>query len=162
MNKSHRIALFLTFLILIFLPMKAETRHQMEKEQMGREETDSLLTTRFDSLVRVLLPKGANVALMAYDLNERRTLYTYQADKLGRPASNMKLLTTITALDREEADESFRTEVWAEQTQESTPDTLYGNLYVVGGRQHSVGAVAKVQRIIGLDQSSWGRLVCLP
>lgn len=133
MNKSHRIALFLTFLILIFLPMKAETRHQMEKEQMGREETDSLLTARFDSLVRVLLPKGANVALMAYDLNERRTLYTYQADKLGRPASNMKLLTTITALDREEADESFRTEVWAEQTQESTPDTLYGNLYVVGG-----------------------------
>ena len=133
MNKSHRIALFLTFLILIFLPMKAETRHQMEKEQMGREETDSLLTARFDSLVRVLLPKGANVALMAYDLNERRTLYTYQADKLGRPASNMKLLTTITALDREEADEPFRTEVWAEQTQESTPDTLYGNLYVVGG-----------------------------
>ena len=111
MNKSHRIALFLTFLILIFLPMKAETRHQMEKEQMGREETDSLLTARFDSLVRVLLPKGANVALLAYDLNERRTRYAYQADKLGRPASNMKLLTTITALDREEADEHFRTEV---------------------------------------------------
>lgn len=133
MNKSHRLALFLTLLILIFLPMKAEIRHQIEEERMGMEQKDSLLTARFDSLVRVLLPKGANVALMAYDLNERRTLYAYQADKLGRPASNMKLLTTITALDREEADEPFRTEVWAEQTQESTPDTLYGNLYVVGG-----------------------------
>lgn len=114
------------------------------------ELRDSLLTARFDSLVRVLLPKGANVALMAYDLNERRTLYTYQADKLGRPASNMKLLTTIAALDREEADEPFRTEVWAESTgqgrevmpaegiqqvaqQTAQQDTLYGNLYVVGG-----------------------------
>ena len=33
----------------------------------------------------------------------------------------------------------------------------FAHLYVVGGRQHSMGAVAKMQRIIGLDQSSWGR-----
>ena len=133
-------------LTLLSLPLKAEIRLSATNEERAMEQKDSLLTARFDSLVRVLLPKGANVALMAYDLNERRTLYTYQADKLGRPASNMKLLTTITALDREEADDPFRTEVWAESTwqgREVTPavgiqqtaqqDTLYGNLYVVGG-----------------------------
>ena len=147
---SHRIAPVVLLLTLLSLPLRAEIRLSATNEERKSELRDSLLTARFDSLVRVLLPKGANVALMAYDLNERRTLYTYQADKLGRPASNMKLLTTIAALDREEADEPFRTEVWAESTgqgrevmpaegiqqvaqQTAQQDTLYGNLYVVGG-----------------------------
>ena len=33
----------------------------------------------------------------------------------------------------------------------------FAHLYVVSGRQHSMGAVAKMQRIIGLGQSSCGR-----
>lgn len=33
----------------------------------------------------------------------------------------------------------------------------FAHLYVVGGRQHSMDTVAKMQRIIGLGQSSWGR-----
>lgn len=43
----------------------------------------------------------------------------------------MKLLTTITALSRPEADEPFRTEVWYQGTIER--DTLQGNMYVIGG-----------------------------
>ena len=33
----------------------------------------------------------------------------------------------------------------------------FAHLYAVGGRQHSMDTVAKMQRIIGLGQSSWGR-----
>lgn len=33
----------------------------------------------------------------------------------------------------------------------------FAHLYVVGGGQHSMDAVAEMQRIIGLGQSSWGR-----
>lgn len=136
----------------LHLPAGEQMDHQQlisadqEETGLSHDEADSVTIARFDSLVRVLLPKGANVALMAYDLSDRRTLYAYQADKLGRPASNMKLLTTIAALDRDQADEPFRTEVWAEHTpknREAAPaensqqvapqDTLYGNLYVVGG-----------------------------
>ena len=43
----------------------------------------------------------------------------------------MKLLTTITALARPEADEPFRTEVWYRGTIER--DTLQGDMYVIGG-----------------------------
>lgn len=43
----------------------------------------------------------------------------------------MKLLTTITALARSDADEPFRTEVWYKGTIEH--DTLRGDIYVVGG-----------------------------
>ena len=102
--------------------------------------SDSLYAAHFDSLVVKWLPKGANVAIYAYDLTERKPLYAYQADKLGRPASNMKLLTTITAMDRAEGNDPFFTEVWMEgemkqgvESGEVRGDTLVGNLYVVGG-----------------------------
>ena len=49
----------------------------------------------------------------------------------SRPASTMKLLTTITALARPEADEPFRTEVWYKGVIER--DTLKGDIHVVGG-----------------------------
>ena len=92
---------------------------------------DSLLTARLDSLVQALLPTGGNAGICMYDLTAGRPLYNYQADKLSRPASTMKLLTTITALAQPRAGEPFRTEVWYRGTVKA--DTLHGDLYVVGG-----------------------------
>lgn len=74
-------------------------------------ETNSL-SSQLDTLIKYQLPAGSNVSVSAYDLTANKVLYDYQADKLSRPASTMKLLTTITALARPEADEPFRTEVW--------------------------------------------------
>lgn len=92
---------------------------------------DSLLAVRLDSLVEHCIPPGSNVGICAYDLTGRKMLYSYQADKLSRPASTMKLLTAITALSQPGADEPFRTEVWYKGKIEA--DTLHGDLYVVGG-----------------------------
>lgn len=89
------------------------------------------LTSRLDTLVKYKLPQGSNVAISVYDLTDNKPLYGYQADKLSRPASTMKLLTTITALSRPEADEPFRTEVWYKGVIER--DTLRGDVYVIGG-----------------------------
>ena len=89
------------------------------------------LSSRLDTLIKYQLPSGSNVAISVYDLTAGKPLYSYQADKLSRPASTMKLLTTITALSRPEADEPFRTEVWYQGTIER--DTLQGNMYVIGG-----------------------------
>ena len=89
------------------------------------------LSARIDALIEHKLPAGSNVAISVYDLTAGKPLYGYQADKLSRPASTMKLLTTITALSRPEADEPFRTEVWYQGTIER--DTLQGDMYVIGG-----------------------------
>ena len=89
------------------------------------------LSSRLDTLIKYQLPSGSNVAISVYDLTAGKPLYSYQADKLSRPASTMKLLTTITALSRPEADEPFRTEVWYQGTIER--DTLQGDMYVIGG-----------------------------
>ena len=92
---------------------------------------DSLLVASLDSLIAHQLPKGSNVGISVYDLTANRMLYEYQANRLSRPASTMKLVTAITALSQPGFDEPFRTEVWYRGRVEA--DTLHGDLYVVGG-----------------------------
>lgn len=108
-------------LLACILPLSAQ------KAGSGAE----VLSSRLDTLIKHKLPPGSNVAIAVYDLTAGKPLYNYQADKLSRPASTMKLLTTITALSRPEADEPFRTEVWYKGVIER--DTLHGDLYVKGG-----------------------------
>lgn len=89
------------------------------------------LTERLDSLIQQNLPLGAEVGVCVYDLTDKQELYNYRADKLSRPASNMKILTVATALAQLDYNEPFRTEVWYKGVIEQ--DTLVGDLYVIGG-----------------------------
>lgn len=97
----------------------------------GQNTSAKSLSSRLDTLIKYQLPAGSNVGISVYDLTTGKFLYTYQSDKLSRPASTMKLLTTITALARPDADEPFKTEVWYQGVIER--DTLKGDIYVVGG-----------------------------
>ena len=70
----------------------------------GQNTSAKSLSSRLDTLIKYQLPAGSNVGISVYDLTTGKSLYTYQSDKLSRPASTMKLLTTITALARPDAD----------------------------------------------------------
>ena len=89
------------------------------------------LAARLDTLVKESLPQGSHVGIAIYDLTAGQPVYEYQADRLSRPASTMKLLTAIAALSHPDAHDPFRTEVWYQGTVQA--DTLRGDLYVVGG-----------------------------
>lgn len=108
-------------LSLLFIPVTVWGQNTVVKD----------LSSRLDTLIKYQLPVGSNVGISIYDLTDEKPLYTYQADKLSRPASTMKLLTTITALSHPDADDPFKTEVWYQGVIEQ--DTLKGDLYVVGG-----------------------------
>ena len=97
----------------------------------GQNTAAKGLSSRLDTLIKYQLPVGSNVGISIYDLTDGKSLYTYQADKLSRPASTMKLLTTITALSHPDADDPFKTEVCYQDVIEQDP--LKGDLYVVGG-----------------------------
>ena len=88
------------------------------------------LTTSIDSLIATL-PEESEVGIAVYDLTANEMLYTFRDKKLSRPASTMKLLTTITALTYLDTNEPFKTEVWCDGALQG--DTLQGDLYVVGG-----------------------------
>ncbi len=116
------------------------------------QQADSVaaLASRIDTLLKYGLPAGANAGLCIYDLTAGRTLYEYQADKLSRPASTMKLMTAITALSQQGIGEPFRTELWT--CGRIVGDTLKGDLYAVGGFDPELDEAGLKELIGGLTE----------
>lgn len=90
------------------------------------------LNVRIDRLLADTLLTDSEVGLMVYDLDDDTLLYSYQAEKLYRPASTLKLATAITALKTLGQEHLFATTLYSTGTTFSD-STLHGNLYAVGG-----------------------------
>lgn len=86
---------------------------------------------RLDALTRECESKTFFSGISVYDLDERREVLAYQARKAMRPASTMKLLTAVTALDRLGANHDYVTSLG--YTGSIADSTLSGDIYVVGG-----------------------------
>ena len=82
-----------------------------------------------DSLIGTL-PQGSEVGVSIYNLSKNKSIYTYRNNKLSRPASTMKLLTTITTLSYPEGRKPFTTNVWYSGS--IVNDTLQGDIYIKG------------------------------
>ena len=99
------------------------------------------MAARLDPIVHAA---GANVAVRVIELPSRRELYAVEADRAMLPASNMKLVTTATALDLFGPDHTFETRL-----------AVAGNdLYLVGGGDPALGdsTIAGWQHLKPLDQ----------
>lgn len=87
---------------------------------------------KIDRLLADTLLSDSEVGIMVYDLTTSEVLYAYQAEKLYRPASVMKVLTAVTAMERLGNEAQMTTELYYTGT--LLPDsTLKGDLYAVGG-----------------------------
>ncbi len=89
------------------------------------------LQMRLDSLLTDTLLQSTQLALMVYDLSDDKTLYCHNERQLMRPASTMKLLTSITALHRLGCDYTYKTRLYLAGTIKD--GTLQGDIYCVGG-----------------------------
>jgi len=108
-------------LLLAFLPLQAQVTLQQ----------------RIDQAVDSEPLKGAVVGVMVQDLSGR-VLASREADRRMVPASNMKLITTGTALHALGPDFRFRTDIG--YTGEVDADgTLHGDVYIVGGGDPTIG-----------------------
>ena len=99
---------------------------------------DDSLRIKLDSLLRDPLFETTQVGLMVFDLDADTILYQYQARQLMRPASTMKLVTAITALDRLGGAYEYKTNFYYTGT--IADSVLTGNLYCVGGFDPSLTA----------------------
>ena len=83
------------------------------------------------------LLETSQLGLMVWDLDADSALYAHNHRQRMRPASTMKLLTAITALDQLGPAHRFTTELRSTgpiiQRTDSTGGTLYGDLLCVGG-----------------------------
>lgn len=91
----------------------------------------SLMRARLDRLVDNPLFTTSQLGMMVYDLTADSALYCHNERQLMRPASTMKALTAITAIDRLGGSYRFKTELRYKGT--VADHTLTGDLYCVGG-----------------------------
>ena len=84
-----------------------------------------------DSLVTDSLMERTQLGLMVYDLSADSALYCYGSRQTLRPASTMKLLTSITALDVLGRRYDYRTYLY--YTGRISDRTLIGDIWLVGG-----------------------------
>ena len=89
------------------------------------------LQARLDTLVSSPMLQYTQLGLMVYDLTADSTLYTFNPKQTMRPASTMKLLTSISALDQLGGKYEFKTSLY--YTGCVKDSVLIGDLYCVGG-----------------------------
>lgn len=90
------------------------------------------LTNHLDVLLGDALLHTADASVVVYDLTADKMLYEHRADKLCRPASVEKVVTTVAALNRLGTDYTLRTELRTTGFLDAD-SILHGDLYVVGG-----------------------------
>lgn len=95
-------------------------------------QTDSFtIGDDIDLLLKDNFFQGCQIALDAYDLTAKEIIYRHNKKLLMRPASNMKILTTTTALYFLGPDYTFKTTIAYDG--EIDDSILTGNLYFIGG-----------------------------
>lgn len=89
------------------------------------------LSQRLDALLQEEVLRTSEVGITVFDLTTGEALYRYQDEKLYRPASIEKVITSVTALAQLGQDYTIDTRLCYTGIIEN--DTLRGNLYLVGG-----------------------------
>lgn len=82
--------------------------------------------------------RGASFSLVVKDVQEGKTVYSYDTDRLQSPASVLKTVATATALEILGEDYRYPTTLEYDGILES--DTLEGNLYIKGSGDPSLGS----------------------
>lgn len=155
--------------MILVLPLQAQTviEETDEDNDTAAVSVDSMLVQRYDSLpwpqnvqaeLRELLQSDmfqtSQLGLMIYDLDADSTLFAHNERQLLRPASTMKTITAITALDRLGGSYQFVTELCYTGRIDSC--TLHGDVYCVGGFDPRFGnddmrAFVEALRRMGVD-----------
>lgn len=125
-------------------------------------QTDSI-KARLDTLMQDPLLERTQLGLMVYDLTADTTLYCFGAKQQLRPASTMKLLTAVTAIDQLGGEYKYKTSL--HYTGEVKDSVLIGDLYCVGGMdpmfdEFNMNTFVRSVCALGID-SIHGRLVAV-
>ncbi len=137
--------LYLLFLLLSAVVLSQQGYAQQDLGQTASQESaDSSLATlpsaqsferlaslRIDTLLTDTLFETSQVGIMVWDLTADSLLYSHNARQLLRPASTMKLLTAITALDCLGPGYRFTTSLYYKGT--IGQGRLQGDIICVGG-----------------------------
>lgn len=119
-NNYYRMKIFLSVLIIFFA---SQNIFSQKKLQNFYQDINKVLSDDFFS--------SSQIAIDVFDLTTREPLYQKNEKLLFRPASNLKILTSISGLLLLGPDYNFTTALY--HTGYIRDHTLYGDLYIAGG-----------------------------
>lgn len=110
--------------------------------------------SRLDVLLRSDMLRTSTVGLMVYDLTADSVIFKYNEKQLMRPASTLKMMVAVAALDR--LGDGYEYETGLYMTGEVTDSVLDGDLYCKGGfdpvfDQRDLSAFVDSVRSLGVD-----------
>ena len=154
--------------VSFFTGVQAQTRSNT-LETLSTDTTEirlpwpQSLQARLDTMIQNPLFERSQLGLLVYDLTADSVLYSYGEKQTLRPASTMKLLTAVTALDRLGGDYQYRTSL--RYSGEVVDSVLTGDVFCVGGLDPMFDTIdmnAFVESILGLGvKTIRGRLVAV-
>jgi D-alanyl-D-alanine carboxypeptidase/D-alanyl-D-alanine-endopeptidase (penicillin-binding protein 4) len=138
----------LALLTLLVLPMSAQVDNEdlLDDKDSTQDDTAAVVLTvhhndslswpknvqeGIDELLRDEMFNTSQVGLLIWDLDADSAIYRYNDRQLLRPASTMKVITAITALDRLGGSYQFKTDLCYTGRVDSSK--LIGDVYCVGG-----------------------------
>ena len=110
--------------------------------------------SRLDVLLRSDMLRTSTVGLMVYDLTADSVIFKYNEKQLMRPASTLKMMVAVAALDR--LGDGYEYETGLYMTGEVTDSVLDGDLYCKGGfdpvfGQRDLSVFVDSVRSLGID-----------
>lgn len=134
LNKDMKIHHFFIILVLLFtLHLDCSISKPVDEQSIGEttfEGSDETVTSKIDSLLNNKLLDAAFVGIKIVNLTKNETVYEKNSNKLFRPASIMKLITTGAAIELLPADFHFKTELITDG--DIVDSIIDGNLYIKG------------------------------
>lgn len=110
---------------------KAKYRHRTYREEKITLEVTGNVQRDIDRLLNRRTFRGVSFGVKVAGLENGKTLYERNADQEFTPASNTKLFTTATALEKLGPGFTFRTTLFRDGIVDSS-GVLHGNLVIVG------------------------------
>lgn len=168
----NRLKILSCLLVLgMYMPLQAQVVYEDIADNDSSEVTDVALTdtlsddsvalpwpqnaqARIDKLLTHDMFETSQLGMMVYDLTADSVIYAHNERQLMRPASTMKVVTAITALDKLGGSYQFKTALYYTGTIENR--TLTGDLYCVGGFDPKFGrddmrAFTHCMKTLGVD-----------
>lgn len=158
-------------MLAVALPLQAQTdedEYVIDNDTTDNDSVwaDSLVMTNdtlpwpenvraeINALLRNDMFQTSQVGMMIWDLDADSAIFRHNERQLMRPASTMKVITAITALDRLGGSYQFKTELC--YTGQVDSCTLKGDVYCVGGfdprfNSDDMRAFVEALRKMGLD-----------
>jgi len=100
---------------------------------------------------------GGLTGVVIWDFSAGRLVYELNKDVMLAPASNMKLVTTLSALNTWGPDHRFKTELYGPDVQVSADGVLTGDLYLKGYGDPSLSTRAYQREELGFRTASFER-----